>query len=241
MDTNLKKQQNEKGKTKEFVSSLVSNDLTADACMESFWNDSRRPAPSLVKLKAKATVHHSQLAQAHLQEHAIRLSLQHNLKKRQQLSTQKSDIKAFANAPLAAKISAPTDQFYGTVWEGLPSLPQGANVFNSSPSNAPEYFKVAKKHQDALDIVAKVGEQLVKPVKAKKAENLAKKDTQEKSAQLLIDNLLESFPVHLRPAVVELSNAISCLSPVELDSLVETADWRTRKLIRMVAAAKLSV
>jgi hypothetical protein len=253
LDTNLKKQKNDSNKSAEVASSLVSVDLTADACMDTFWNESKRPAPSFLKLKSKATMQHSQAAQAHLQEHAIRLSLQHNSSKTKQLSTNRSDIKAFATAPLKSKISATTDQFYGTVWEGLPPLPQGANVFNSSSPRQPEYFKVAKNHQDTFDKLAEVGGHIAKPIKdgivAKKSEIQAKRsavkaDLESKKASLqqsdpLIANLLASFPAHLRPAVVDLSKAIACLSPTELDNLVDTADWRTRKLIRMVAAAKM--
>lgn len=253
LDTNFKKQQIENEKASEVASVLVSVDLTADAYMETFWNESKRPAPSLLKLKSKAKLQHSQAAQAHLQEHAIRLSLQHSLSKKQQFSTNTSDIKAFATALLKSKISALTDQFYGTVWEGLPPLPQGANVFDSTSPRQPEYFKVARVHQDTFDKIAEVGGHIAKPIKeglvarkseidvkraAAKSELNAKKASHQKSDPL-IDNLLSSFPAHLRPAVVDLSKALACLSPAELDSLVDTADWRTRKLIRMVAAAKL--
>ena len=253
MDTNLKKQQKEYNKAAEGASAQVSVDLTADACMDRFWNESKRPAPSLLRLKSKAKMQHSLAAQAHLQEHAIRLTLQHNLSNTKHFPTSTSDIKAFATAPLKSKISAPTDQFYGTVWEGLPPLPQSANVFNSSSPRQPEYFKVAKKHQDTFDKLAEVGGHIAKPIKesivAKKSEIQAKrtiersglqaKKSSDQKSDPLIDNLLASFPAHLRPAVVDLSKAIACLSPEELDSLVDTADWRTRKLIRMVAAAKL--
>ncbi len=243
MDNNLQKQKDENSTVGTIGASLVSVDLTADACMETFWNDSRRPSPSLVKLKAKAAVHHSKAPQAHLQEHAIRLSLQHSAKNKKQYRTKTSDISFFVSSPLDTKTSAPTDQFYGTVWEGLPPLPNGANVFNSG-SKSPEYFKGAKKHQDSLDKLVQTGKKIAPPitssVKTKIVESQAKKVVQRKSEQISMNNLVESFPVNLRPAVIELSNAISCLTPSEIDELAESADWRSRKLIRMVAAAKFS-
>jgi len=243
LDTNLKKLQSRDGKSKDTASSHVSIDLTLDTCMESFWKDAKRPAPSLVKLKAKTTIHHSQSVQTHLQEHAIRLSLHANAQKNQMFDAIASDIRTFANFPSNAKTSIPTGQFYGSALEGLPALPPGTNVFNSSSVEQTEYFKIAKKYKDTFEKLKNIGVRIAKPttsaIETKKTEVRVEKAANQVAKKPVIENLLESFPAHLRPAVIELSKAIACLSSQELDVLVESTDWRTRKLIRMVAAAKL--